>query len=410
MSVYFHDRTLDLLDMNRSHIGIIGSAITAFFAICSFRAVAGDKPVMPETFKHQGFGAQQLIPYKDGVLIKSDDFQTYNVSFAKYSAGEAGEVKFKQMEALFDAGRSPGGFLFLGFGNDEMILIEESKTGERKVLPVPDEWQPKAEGDLMPEVRARLVPGNHRCVAIAKDTLWILDDKWKSHKLPPVPKFHGELPSLKFASTPFGAVHALVGDEFYAGWDIGEWGGMLVSIDLGGPKPEWKHLSGKTKGDHTGIVGNNPIEAIVPARDGGLWVADGLSHMGGQWRGLHHRDSSGGWRTLISGEFDEDVGEVKLPVTSSINDLTLDSNGRVYVLAGSGGVFRVEKETLETVFLYDFDIASEKEDHVVGCSLESLAVGNQGEIFISTNSFGILAFKNVAGEWRGKQIMLKSER
>ena len=113
---------------------------------------------------------------------------------------------------------------------------------------------------------------------------------------------------------------------------------------------------------------------------------------------------------MISGEFDEDVGEVKLPVTSSINDLTLDSNGRVYVLAGSDGVFRVEKETLETVFLYDFDIASEKEDHVVGCSLESLAVGNQGEIFISTNSFGILAFKNVAGEWRGKQIMLKSER
>ena len=378
-------------------------ARTCLLAIMIFAPIlAGgvENPSMLEKFDFRDASAQQLIRYKDGVLIKSDDFRTYHVMFAKFSSEETVPVAVEGMEHLFDTGQSPNGFLFLGIKNKQMVLVEESKSGERQLLAVPKEWHPKSDEDLRPGIRAHLVPGSHRCVAIANDTIWVLDDSWKSYKLPAVPKFYKE-----FSPIRFGAVQSLEGDRLYAGWNEGEWGGMLASIHLNATKLEWIHLSGKIRGDDSGILRNDSVEAMISTDDSGLWVASSSAY--GLSMGLHRRKSNGEWQSLIDGDFGKDWGIMKLPQPYTINDLAVDARGRVYILAGGRGVFMIEKDRLSTILSYDFDISSKLDDYIIGCSPDSIAVGTDGEIFISTNSFGILAFKKTRDEWVGKQIMIK---
>lgn len=171
------------------------------------------------------------------------------------------------------------------------------------------------------------------------------------------------------------------------------------------------HLSGKPAGDSSGIPQNNPIHSIISPKKGEIWVATGLAHMGGTWRGLHHRDVEGKWHTLIDGDFEDDRRSTQLPSPSSIQGIAFDHTGQLYILAGEVGVLRLTKGRVQPFIKHNFfSHSSDRGDYIVGCYPSALGVARNGDVFVSTNSFGVLAFRKDGDNWTARQITLKRER
>lgn len=358
-------------------------------------------PLLPEELAYQETSTQQVIAYRDGVVVESEGTPADRVRYARFDAKETERLAVEGIELLFDAERSPHGILFLGLQDKKMVVIKETGDRKRQVLGVPEAFHPRFIEDLEPSVRPLLIPTNQEAAAITGDVVWWKEKEWRSRKLPKVPQFYDE-----FQPVEFGNAHFLDGTTLYAGWDRGEWGGMLASIDLSSDNAQWVHLSGKPNSD-TGIPENQPVHTILSSSPGHLWVATGLAHLGGTWRGLHHRDPSGKWRTLIDGDPEKDRSKLKLPVPSSIEGLAADHKGRVYILAGAAGVFRVDESGLERLFAHDFfSHTSHREDYTVGSYPSDLAIARNGDVFVSTNNFGILAFRKQGGDWSARQITL----
>lgn len=374
---------------------ILGSTGTAFA-----------EPLLPEKIAYQEASTQQVIPYRDGVLIESDHYAADSVMYARFDTKVTSTFKVEGIQLLLDVQQSPTGVLFLGLHEKKIRVIVENSRGERKSVVVPDEFHPRFLEDLKPATRPRLISTSNRAAVIAGDVVWWLGKDWQSHQLPKVPQFDEEVKPERFGDE-FGSVHYLEGTTLYAGWDHGEWGGMLVSIDLGDPKSKWIHLSGRTQGDTTGIPRNNPIHSIVSPKKGEIWVATGLAHLGGSWRGLHHRDSDGKWRSLIDGEFEDDRESMKLPISTSIQGIAADHGGQIYILAGQAGILRLGKGGLEHVVKHNFfSHASDRGDYTVGSYPAELGISRSGDIYVSTNSFGILTFRKTDKGWSARQITL----
>jgi hypothetical protein len=260
-------------------------------------------------------------------------------------------------------------------------------------LPVPDEFHLIFNEDVPPPTIPRLIGTTHEAAAIMDDVVWWLDKTWKKRKLPKVPKFHDEF----LSDEPYSAHWFLDGSILYGGWNHGEWGGALASINLEVADSEWVKLSGKPIKDGSGIPENDPVQSIISPRSGELWVATGSSHLGGTWRGLYHREPAGKWQALVHGEFDRDQGELK-PFISAIDGLALDRENSLYVLANEAGVYRLDGGKLECLIPYRFRD-----------SLGAIAVARNGDIYVSTHSIGILAFRKTGDQWHGKQIVFGNQ-
>ena len=358
-------------------------------------------PLLPENLPYQETSIQHVIPYRDGVLVESADSPADRVRYARFEAKETETVAVEGVELLFDAEQSADGVLFLGLQDNKMVLVRETADRKRSTLDVPEAFHPRFLEDLEPSVRPHLIPTTHEVAAIAGDVLWWKDKEWRNRKLPKVPQFYHE-----FQPADFGQVHFLEGTTLYAGWNHGEWGGMLASLDLSADGAQWVHLSGKPTGD-AGIPKNEPVQAILSPSPGHLWVATGLAHLGGSWCGLHHRDPSGKWVTLIDADPEKDRSKLKFPVPSSIEGLASDHDGRIYILAGAAGVFRPGEAGLERLFAHDFfSHASNRGDYLAVSYPSDLAIARNGDLFVSTNSFGVLAFRKKDGKWSARQITL----
>lgn len=373
--------------------------------IATMAALASEvysEPLLPEKISYQEASTEQVIPYRDGVLIESDHIAADDVMYAVFEDKETKTVEVPGIQLLFDVEQSAKGVLFLGLRNKKIVLVRESVAGERQTVDVPSVFHPNFIEDLQPSIRPRLIQTNNEGAALAGDVVWWLARDWQKRKLPEVPQFYDQ-----FKPRTFGDVHFLDGTTLYAGWDRGEWGGMLVSIDLSIAGSQWVHLSGKPVGDESGIPWNIPVDAIVSPNPGHIWVAAGSAHMGLAGRGLHHRDPQGKWHTLIDGDSEVDRGKFKFPGPSSIEGLAADHEGRIHVLAGSAGVFRIGESGLDRLFEQDFlSHSSQQKDYIVGIYPSDLGFSRNGDVFISTNSFGVLAFRKKGDSWSAHQITL----
>jgi hypothetical protein len=374
------------------------------------------EPLLPANIAYQEASTQQVIPYRDGVLVESDHYAAASVMYAQFDRKETSTFKIDGIQHLLDVEQSSDGFLFFGLNEaDEQVrcsLISESVTQNRVAIDLPEALRHLGQdGEMIePSEIPRLIKTNNVAALIVRDEIHWLDKTWHRRKLLKVPQFYKE-----FKPETFGAAHYLDGTTLYAGWDHGEWGGMLASIDLSDEESEWVHLSGKPVGDISGIAQNNPIQSIISPKKGDIWVATGLAHMGGTWRGIYNRDGEGKWHTFIDGDFDEDRGSTKLPSPSSIQGIAHDHRGELYILAGEVGVLRLTKGSIELLIVHNFfSHSSAREDdgfaYTVGCYPSALGVARNGDVFVSTNSFGILAFRKVGDNWTASQITLKKER
>jgi hypothetical protein len=362
-------------------------------------------PLLPEKIAYQEASTQQVIPFRDGVLVESDNYAADSVMYAQFDAKETSTFKIEGIQHMLDVEPSSAGVLFLGFNevDDKVIpaLIEEMAIDSRRSITVPEELQ-RIAGDPQSSNIPHLFGTNNAVAAIAGDKVYWLDKDWHSRNLPQVPQFYDE-----FKPKAFGDVRFLDGTTLYAGWDHGEWGGMLASIDLSVESSKWILLSRKPAGDDSGIPENNPVHTIMSPSKGHIWVATGSAHMGGAWRGLHHRDPEGKWHTLIDGEFADDRGKLKFPIPSSIEGLASDREGRAYILAGEAGVFCLGASGLERIIEHDFfSHSSDRGGYTVGSYPLALGIARNGDIFVSTNSFGVLAFRKKGDSWTARQITL----
>ena len=125
----------------------------------------------------------------------------------------------------------------------------------------------------------------------------------------------------------------------------------------------------------------------------------------------------GEWQTLMEGAFDQDNGPLRFPVSSPLSDVAVDARGRLYVLASDAGVFEVQPHDLRPVLsinlaaLESVRIDERSPDpfsrrQVVGCYPRHLCFAANGDVYVSTGSFGIFAFHQSGGRGVGKQIML----
>jgi len=398
------DSTLSQEMILRAHLSI------AFFTASVGAAFA--EPLLPEKIAYQEASTQQLIPFRDGVLVESDHYAADSVMYAQFDRKETSVFKVDGIQHLLDVEPTSEGVLFFGLNEiDDQVscsLIVESAKQDRCAIELPEAIRNLGEDGekIQPSEIPRLIGTNNAAALIVGDEVRWLGKAWRSRKLPKVPQFYDE-----FKPETFGGSHFLDGSTLYAGWDHGEWGGMLAALDLSDADAKWVHLSGKPVGNTTGIPQNSPIHSIISPKKGEIWVATGLAHMGGTWRGLHHHDAAGKWHTLIDGDFEDDRGSTKLPSPSSIQGIASDSAGQIYVLAGEVGVLRLTKGRIDPLIEHNFfSHSSDRGDYIVGCYPSALGIARNGDVFVSTNSFGVLAFRREADSWTARQIEIKKER
>ena len=370
---------------------------------------ASSEPLLPEKIAYQEASTRQVVPFRDGVLIESDHYAADSVMYAQFDRKETSAFKIDGIQRLLDVEPSSEGILFFGLNeiDDQVIcsLVRESAREGRVTIELPAELRPLGEEIQYSDI-PRLIGTNNAAALIVRDEVHWLDQAWRSRKLPKVPQFYDE-----FKPQTFGGAHFIDGTTLYAGWDHGEWGGMLAALDLSDAVAKWVHLSGKPVGDDTGIPQNNPIHSIISPKKGEIWVATGLAHMGGTWRGLHHRDSDGQWHSLIDGDFEDDRGSMKLPFPSSIQGIATNHAGQIYVLAGEVGVLRLANGGLHHLIEHNFfSHSSDRGDYIVGSYPAAMGIGRNGDVFVSTNNFGVLAFRSKGDRWTARQITLNKRR
>lgn len=394
---------------------ILRAYLSFVFWTASVAAVFAE-PLLPENIAYQGASTQQLIPFKDGVLVESDHYAANSVMYAQFDQKETSAFKVDGIQHLLNVESTPVGVLFLGLNEIEdqvrCSLIRESTKQDRRAIDLPKAIQNlgKDGKKIEPSEIPRLIGTNNAAALIKGDEVHWLAKNWRSRKLPKVPQFSDE-----FKPVTFGASHFLDGNTLYAGWDHGEWGGMLAALDLDDHQAKWIHLSGKPAGDETGISQNNPVHSIISPKKGEIWVATGLAHMGGTWRGLYHRDSGGKWHSLIDGDLIDDRGSMKLPIQSSIQGIAANDAKQIYVLAGEAGVLKLTKGGIGLLIKHNFfSHSSAREDgdfaYTVGSYPEALGIALNGDVFVSTNSFGVLAFRKKGNKWTARQITLTKQR
>ena len=198
------------------------------------------EPLLPEKIAYQEASTQQVIPYRDGVLVESDHYAAASVMYAQFNRKETTAFKIDEIQRLLDVEQSSKGHLFFGISElDEQVrcsLIRESATQNRDAIDLPEGLRQLGQdgGKIEPSEIPRLIKTNNAAALIVSDEIHWLDKAWHSRRLPKVPQFYKE-----FKPETFGGARYLDGTTLYAGWDHGEWGGMLASIDLAQPQNLW---------------------------------------------------------------------------------------------------------------------------------------------------------------------------
>jgi len=191
-------------------------------------------------------------------------------------------------------------------------------------------------------------------------------------------------------------------DGVIIGYNRGEWGGAAYAVSF--PATGQSPTSEK--------IVQFPVRSIVQEVDGKIWIAGGLSHMGGQMAWLYQY-SDGRIRPIIRQE-DAGTDERSVAVSSDalwhwetateISGATVGSDGKLLVVAARLGVFEVNRNGMKQLIKADFFTSYREERTSVGSFPHGIATDTGDNIYVATRSLGVLAFRRQDEGFLLKQI------
>ncbi len=123
--------------------------------------------------------------------------------------------------------------------------------------------------------------------------------------------------------------HALLaGGRLYLGYDRGEWGGALLSLDV---------RTGRWEDIDLGDGGAWPVRDLRVGPGGQVWVAEGLAHLILAAGRLSSGDGKG-WRTNYS--LNREGPDARGVPPTPLDGVAFDGEGRLVLLGGSVGLVR----------------------------------------------------------------------
>lgn len=368
----------------------------AAFVLPTFAASA--EPLFPDGLKQQAAPVTRLLSYREGVLIGGDG----DPFFANFETLRAVPFRVEGLSKILGSEQTGSGHAFLGTAEDRLKLVIEAGDGKRDLIALPVEIERLAPAG--PQV-PRLIPSTGRAALMSSGVLWWREDNaWKSLKLPPVPRFDP-------AFHPEGSreSHFLLGDILFAGWAKGEFGGLLAAIDVTAGEPRWRNSGREIPHVIPGLARYLPVLSMVSANGSDLWVHSGLSHRGWTRNALSYRNREGLWRHLSDEIREGREGHLGLREGNQIAAVAADAGGRLHLALFPAGIDLAGKGP-EPVLKIGFDQYSKGEgENRVTCYPTGLAIRRQGDIFVATNAFGILAFRKEGEKWKGRQIMTQHD-
>jgi hypothetical protein len=254
---------------------------------------------------------RRIVEWNGRIIVEAD--RPYTLDFDRATLKPL-EVPGAQ-EVLGVASNGPGKPLALCKTKAGLSLLakQDDKWVEREL---PDEAQKSAKPFLLCADPASVaVVGQETVFSLARG-------KWKAVPLKDRPKH---------VYTEGAARHALLaGEALYLGYDKGEWGGGLLRLDLG---------TGKCKEIDLGEPGN--VRDLKTGPGERLWVVQGLDHLTLEEGAVQSTDGKE-W-AVVCRSSKGDTHKWDLSPTS-LDALAFDVKGNPWLLSGTLGLIRREKE------------------------------------------------------------------
>ncbi|BCU77002.1 hypothetical protein llg_17170 [Luteolibacter sp. LG18] len=326
---------------------------------------------------------------KDGVTTSTGETVKNELLFTHFDSNAPVPLRVEGIDHIWSYERIKDGLLFFGMRASHVVLLVESRDGTRKSIPVPKEWLPDLSS-------CSLVRSDLPAMRIG-DTFWWFEREWHHFKFeaPMPPDIQDRLRPSWIIFTHLCFQRPLL----HASWSLDEGDCQLAAMDLSARKPAWKMVTGREPGDDTGIEDSGGVAILLPLGKE-LWTASGTDHMGMNTRELYRRDASGKWHTVIRGFGDRNEGPVSLPIANTLESINAGSDQRLLLITKSE-VYRWNDGRFETLL----SLPQRPEPHPSLQFLKTATVSQQGDLFVMTRSFGMLAFGERDSEWQFKQFL-----
>jgi hypothetical protein len=307
----------------------------------------------------------------DGAIVVQGDESFYSIDLVKATAAPVRIPGTRQIQILLIASRGSGQAIALCRDRDGLCLLYHDRA-EWKRLQLPETIRSLTEPPL-------LCADESSVVLLAKDRLFrFTDDRWISSMLNPRPVTEG------IRGGPRRVL--LTGKTLYLGFDRGEWGGGLLSLDVN--TGDWDAPS---RG-----LSELPVRDLAVTPDGTVWVVEGLAHLGLR-DGRLSCFEGGKWKVVCacSGRKKAKRVDWNLP-PCSFDAISFDRNGQLYLLSGELGLIRRDgaKWTRLTPGWPEYVYVS------------SLCLSSTGVAVIATSDAGVLLFDLNSG--RVQRVVLKT--
>ena len=84
---------------------------------------AHSEPILPEKIAYQEASTQQVVPFRDGVLVESNHYAADSVMYAQFDRKETSAFKIDGIQRLLDVEPSSEGILFFGLNEiDDQVI------------------------------------------------------------------------------------------------------------------------------------------------------------------------------------------------------------------------------------------------------------------------------------------------
>jgi hypothetical protein len=262
-----------------------------------------------ELFKRNQPCIRDIFPWNGQIIISAD--KHYVLDIGKATVAPLVSLDSKTVFGLATVGKDQP--LALCLADDKLVLLAREGA----------EWRLQ----LLPEAANK--PSNKFFLRADAQSIVLINDKtcfrktngeWKETTF-------GERPRLVGITTGRPSHYLLDGPTVYEGYDHGEWGGALLSLDL--TTGEWTKVGSRDFRDL-------PVRDIKVDPKGNAWLVEGLAHLGTS-EGVIHRRVGDVWKTFAECSRNGRCVDWNLP-GSSLDGIAFDKSGRIYVLAKDLGV------------------------------------------------------------------------